>query len=200
VSTRGARTLRGAAFACIATLVAAVAHTLGGGGAPSPLFCAVVAALALPFAVAFAGRTDAAWRTWAAVGVSQLLFHLAFAITGDVGAASAAPEHAHMHAVVPLTSGAVAVAPVDPVMVLAHVLGAIVTALAVRRGETIVRAVIRWYRRALARASRFVARAAEPRVLIAVLARIPSGLPIALGAVTRRGPPQSFAGIASPAL
>ena len=89
-----ARTDAGRPFV-LATVVAATAHTLAGGGAPSPLFCAVIAALAVPGATALAGPRPALWRTALAVGGSQVLFHAAFAVTGDLGAWDAGTEHVH---------------------------------------------------------------------------------------------------------
>ena len=55
VTPRHVRALRGVAAAWVATIVAGTAHTLAGGGAPSPAMVAAVGILAAPFAVARRG-------------------------------------------------------------------------------------------------------------------------------------------------
>ena len=83
MTPRHVRALRGTGAAWIATVAAATAHTLAGGGAPSPAFVAAVGILAAPFAVLLVGRRLSAWRVAATVLASQTLFHAAFAITAD---------------------------------------------------------------------------------------------------------------------
>ena len=56
MTPRHVRALRGTAAAWVATVVAATAHTLAGGGAPSPALVAAVGILASPFAVGLIGR------------------------------------------------------------------------------------------------------------------------------------------------
>ncbi len=188
MSTRSARAARGTAFALLATLTAAAAHTLAGGGAPSPLFCVLIAALSMPAATALAGARPALWRTGVAVILSQALFHLAFATTGDVGAWQSAAVH--VHGAVTLGDGPVATALVpSPVMLLGHLAAAAVTALAVHRGERLVRVIARWLPRLVRRVCVLVraARPRRPRPVHRVFARPTSGR-LAF-AIARRGPP-----------
>lgn len=152
MNSRAARSLRGAAFAAIATIAAAVAHTIGGGGAPSPLFCLALAALVLPLTVALSGPRVRAWRTWAALGAAQLAFHLAFAVTGDAAGVSpgAIGGHAHHGAWAMSAGESAAMAPSSP-MALTHFVAAAITVLAVRHGENAVLRVLRWIRHVLPR-------------------------------------------------
>jgi hypothetical protein len=63
MNSRASRAVRGTALAAVATLLAAVAHTLGGGAAPSPLFCGVLLVFAAPLAIALAGARISRWGT-----------------------------------------------------------------------------------------------------------------------------------------
>lgn len=186
VNSRAARALRGTALAAFATLIAALAHTLGGGAAPSPLFCAALFAFAAPLATALAGARVSLRGTIAAVAASQLLFHGAFAALGDFGSSTAATG-GHLHGVVP-TLSVLAPAPEHPDMTFAHVLAGLVTVAAVRRGESIVRAVRTW----------ILGTAAPPATSI-VFPRVPRRLAhgpspllpllVVLSGLSRRGPP-----------
>lgn len=181
-------------FAVLATVVAAAAHTLAGGGAPSPLFCAVVAALAVPGATALAGARPALWRTTLAVGGSQLLFHLLFAATGDLGAWDASAAHVHGAPVVVAATAAPAAGTAGTAMTAWHLLAAAVTIAAVHRGERAVRAVAQWLPRLLPRVvvedARTPVHSAPRPVPVAVPALRPRR---SIGAVSRRGPPVLFA-------
>lgn len=193
MTTRTSRALRGAAFAVLSTLAAAAAHTLGGGGAPTPLFCAIVAAIALPFAVLLSGPRVRAWRTWTVVGASQLVFHALFATTGDLGAWAAGDPGAHAHGAIAL-GAADAVSTVMPLtadMLLAHALAAVVTAAVLRRGERVIVAVRRWTRRAIARIPAPVLAPAVRPVAVVVLERplVPRSR-VAAHPLSRRGPPR----------
>ena len=90
MTPRHVRALRGTAAAWVATVVAATAHTLAGGGRPLPALVAAVGILASPFAVGLIGRRLSAWRVGATVLASQALFHVAFAVTGRRGRCGAA--------------------------------------------------------------------------------------------------------------
>lgn len=194
MSTRSTRAARGAAFAAFAGVSAATAHTLAGGGAPSPLFCALLAVLALPLTTALAGARVALWRTAAAMGGAQLLFHAAFSSLGDIGRWGAVVPHDHgaMPAAVvhlaadadPMAGGA------NALMVIAHALAAAVSILAVHRGERMVRFVTGWLPRMLRRVLGLVV-----APLAVPIAPPPEAVPPAsprrllAGSVSRRGPP-----------
>jgi hypothetical protein len=190
VSTRSARALRGSAFAVLATVIAATAHTLAGGGAPSPLFCAVIAALAVPGATALAGSRPALWRTVLAVGGSQVLFHAAFAVTGDLGRWDATAGHHHHAGIATAPEVSIALGSSTTAMTLAHVAAAAVTILAVHRGERVIRAILQWLPRSIRRFL-VVAPPARHRVPHIPSSRV-AGHPVRLrsGAVSRRGPPR----------
>ncbi|MCR2816022.1 hypothetical protein [Microbacterium jiangjiandongii] len=137
MTTRQARTLRGAAAAGVATLVAATAHTLSGGGAPDPLLVLAVACLATPPAVLLSGGRSSLWRTALVVAAAQALFHGAFALAGDARALPGG-GHAHHHTGDIVASAVGTVTPVDP-MPLGHLVAAVVTIAALRHGERLLR-------------------------------------------------------------
>ena len=78
MSQRGARTARGLTAAAVATLLAGLSHSLGGGvGAQVPFGVGTVIAFAFAamVCVALAGRTLSLARLAASVVLSQLAFH-----------------------------------------------------------------------------------------------------------------------------
>lgn len=199
VSTRSARALRGGAFALVATVSAAAAHTLAGGGAPSALFCFFLAALSAPAATALAGTKPALWRTASAVGGVQALFHAAFATAGDLGAWDAAA--AHVHGAAPALPGPAGAAPGSgwAFMTVAHALAAAVTMLAVHRGERTLRAVLGWILPRMLRRFAVAPAPVRPGTATTMSASVPLPRPRpGAAAVTRRGPPTALAS-ASPA-
>lgn len=188
MTTRAARTLRGSAFALIAVLLAAAAHTLADGGAPSPLFCAVVAVLAAPVAVLLAGTRPRAWRTAAAVAASQVVFHAAFTLVGDLGRWDAAAS-GHVHALDPVAGPAAAVHPPSAGMLLAHAAAAAITALLVLRGERAVVAVWRWARARLRRVAGAVRVPLRHRIPPLPRLSRPRTARVTAHPLSRRGPP-----------
>jgi len=178
------RALRGTAAAWVATVVAATAHTLGGGGAPAPALVAAVGILAAPFAVAVVGRRLFAWRVGATVLASQALFHLAFALTAD-----ADPAALHGHHVTHLGGLSAVVLP-DAPMLVAHVLAAVATVAGLYGGERMLRALGRGIRSLFARI-----RAVAPRGAVSGPVTAPLGplrvvaARVVLSDLSRRGPP-----------
>jgi hypothetical protein len=170
--------------AAVATVVAATAHTLAGGGAPAPLLVAAVAILCSPFATALIGRGLSAWRVASAVLVSQVLFHLAFAITAGTDPAATTASHAH-HLALPGT--AAAVLPDGP-MTAGHVVAAIATVLALYFGERMLRALGRGIRSLFSRARAIAPRPPVPR-LVATVPRPLRQQRVVLSGLSRRGPP-----------
>ncbi|KRA22369.1 hypothetical protein ASD65_17990 [Microbacterium sp. Root61] len=195
MSPRQLRTLRGVAAAGIATVLAATAHTLGGGGAPAPAFLAAIAVLASPGAVLLVGRRLSRLRVIGIVAGSQALFHTAFALVGTAtpSGASSSP-HAHgieLSALLAAPASAAAGTEIvpDAAMLLTHVLAAAVTAAVIYRGERMLRALVRGIGRVLSRAL-------VPVVAVRTLLRtaIPWSVPTASlsarrSGVSRRGPP-----------
>jgi len=185
VTPRHVRALRGTAAAWVATVVAATAHTLAGGGAPAPALVAAVGILAAPFGVAVVGRRLSAWRIGATVLASQALFHLAFALT-----TGADPSAAHSHHVtVLLGGGAAPVALPDAPMLVAHVLAALATVAGLYGGERMLRALGRGIRSMLARARVVVPAPPVPALVTADRDSTIRPARIVLSGLSRRGPP-----------
>jgi hypothetical protein len=199
VTARQLRALRGTAAALVATLIAATAHTLGGGGAPSAGVIAATTVVASPLAVALIGRRPSLWRTATAVVASQLVFHVGFAIFGSLGAAAVrltpmgAMEGMSGHAMIAPASAMdhTSLIP-DAPMLAAHLTAAAVTIALLHRGERMLRAIARGIAHLLPAVEVAVAPApAAPRPTTAVpesaVVRIPTA------DLRRRGPPPAFA-------
>ncbi|MEU1972347.1 hypothetical protein ABZ477_11860 [Microbacterium sp. NPDC019599] len=137
-TARQLRALRGVTATAVTTVLAATAHTLAGGGAPAPLLVAAVILLAAPVGVALAGRRLALWRLVLIVAASQVVFHMAFAVTAGARPASAL-GHAH-HEVIVLDASA-STGAVDPLMLAAHLGAAVVAVAALHRGERMLSAL-----------------------------------------------------------
>ncbi|MFC8680867.1 hypothetical protein ACFT30_05045 [Microbacterium ureisolvens] len=183
MTPRHVRALRGTAAAWVATIVAATAHTLAGGGAPSPALVATVGILASPFAVALIGRRLTGWRIGVTVLASQAFFHGAFALT-----AGADPAALHGHHVTHLGGDLSAVALPDAPMLLAHVLAAALTVFALHGGERMLRALGRGIRSLFSRA-RVAPLPSLPRPVAVGAAPRHVAARIVLSDLSRRGPP-----------
>jgi len=184
VTPRHVRALRGTAAAWIATVIAATAHTLAGGGAPAPALVAAVGILAAPFGVAVVGRRLSAWRVGTAVLASQALFHVAFAIT-----AGADPSAPHSHHVTVLAGGVTPVALPDAPMLVAHVLAALATVAGLYGGERMLTALGRGIRSVLARARVVLPPPPAPALVAAERERTIRPARTVLSGLSRRGPP-----------
>ncbi|MGN6218514.1 MAG: hypothetical protein ACTHNQ_03345 [Microbacterium sp.] len=184
MTPRHVRALRGTAAAWVATVVAATAHTLAGGGAPAPSLVAAVGILAAPFGVAVVGRRLSAWRIGAVVLAGQALFHLAFAIT-----AGADPSAPHSHHTMVLAGGIAPVALPDAPMVLAHALAALATVAGLYGGERMLRALGRGIRSVLARARVVLPAPPVPALVTPDRERTIRPARAVLSGLSRRGPP-----------
>lgn len=140
VPVRGAsRLLRGWAAAFLATVLAAGSHTVaslvdsgashaGHDAGPAPILWILTLALAGPVCTALAGRRLSWWRLSAGVAASQVLFHWLYSATAGVGPGGGSGG----------IPGAEAALPADsPAMAAAHLLAAVVTVFALRRGEVL---------------------------------------------------------------
>ena len=143
MSSRGVRVGRGVAAASVATLLAGLSHTIGGGAVPLGPGAALAYAFAVLLCIGLAGRRFSTLRLGASVVVSQLAYHALFAVTGGSSAASAGSAH-HLSAtamsadlahIMPTMTGG------DSAMWIAHAAAAALTILALRRGELAVRAI-----------------------------------------------------------
>jgi hypothetical protein len=204
------RGTRAALFALAALLLAATAHLAGGGSLPPfPALALIVVPLAWG-AVALTSRRRGRASVLAALAVSQLVLHQAFmALAGPTcaGAAAAAPMSG-MHGM----SGPVPVCTANPmgdmsaghatatgVMLAAHVVATVATALLLANGERLLTELPALL---LARVTRWLGarvvpalplRPAQPRTCVTgMLAGV------AAGSARRRGPPRP-AGVAVPA-
>ncbi len=111
MQSRWARVGRGAVGAAVATLVAALSHTIAGGVPPSWFGVGVTFVLAASAGSVLAGRSVSWWRLTASVALGQAMFHLLFAGMGTPTPA------AHDHG-----ATLAALAPHDHGMVWAHVI------------------------------------------------------------------------------
>ena len=197
---------RGAIAAGFATFVALVSHVMAGGQTPGPLGLALPLLFATTACVAL-GRVSRSWlRLSASVGVSQLLFHALFVLGSAPSTSLRIIEQGEAHAghgdgsslMVMSTSGDAAVhaGHGGPWMLLAHAFAALVTVLALHRGEVVLRQLILLASRL---ASALLRRAAHAVVVPASPRSAPTPAegtwwPIAVRAmvtcVARRGPPR----------
>lgn len=99
--------MRGAAIAVLATLVASLAHTVGGGAPPGVLAIVLSLAFSVPLAMALSGERMPLLRASASALAAQAALHLLYALgTPSAGAAASVASHA--------SHGAAAPARLDP--------------------------------------------------------------------------------------
>lgn len=160
---RGTRVARGAAAASVATFVALLSHVSGGGEVPGILGIVVPLALSFVACTALAGRRTSALRLGLAVAVSQVLFHTLFVLgsyrpgaAGHVHGAAAATTEAMPH-----------VMTTDAGMWAWHAVAALVTTVALHRGERTLAALRELARRSIAWVR------ARARIVVAGLAPVP---------------------------
>lgn len=187
VTTRQLRILRAAAASSVATLLAALSHTIGGGMPPHPLLVLALSVLLIPLAAVLIGRRPSAPRTALTVLVAQLVFHVLFHVLGGTASESAASTPAHAHHAVAL-GPAVSIALPDAPMILAHGVAATLTVLLLWHGERMLRGIAAWARaRLLPSLPASPARHEVPLVPASPLLSVRL-TPLA-EALSRRGPP-----------
>jgi hypothetical protein len=201
MSTRGARVARGLIVALVALLVAAVAHIAGGGQIGAVGFALAFAFSALA-SIALAGRSVSRLRVTIAVLFSQGIFHLLFGIgsghvagplppssgmimpgMGDPGAASGL-AHSLPASTAPM--------PDNGWMWIAHGLAAVLTIVALVKGERTFWRLADWVFHTLSRTAAVsvpgaAKRPAAPEVLPDISAADAHFL---LAGMRHRGPPQ----------
>ena len=189
MTPRQLRLLRAASASTVATLLAAVSHTLGGGMAPHPLLVIALSAFLTPLAAVLIGPKQRRVRVATTVLVAQAVFHLAFLLLGTprdtgFGVGVGHSHHLDLSALGPI---APSVAP-DAAMLAAHIVAAALTTLLVWHGERLLRGVARWVHAALRRALPVApAEHKRPPALHSTLRRISdTGISVV---VLRRGPP-----------
>lgn len=121
--------MRGAAVAAFATLVASLAHTVGGGAPPGPLALALSLAFSVPLAMVVTGERMSLLRASAAALAAQAALHLLYALgAGGAGAAPSVAPHAAHAASTPIEFAVVAIDHGHAVaMPVAHVVAAALT-------------------------------------------------------------------------
>lgn len=129
MKTRGARAARGAAIAAFATLVASLAHTVGGGAPPGALALALSLAFSAPLAMLLVGGRMPLLRASAAAIAAQAALHLLYALGTPGGglATSAAPHTSHGTPVVHLDGATIVDHGHAVAMPLAHLIAAAAT-------------------------------------------------------------------------
>ncbi|QTV79525.1 hypothetical protein [Microbacterium sp. NIBRBAC000506063] len=185
MTARQLRLLRATSASWLATLLAAMSHTLGGGAPPHPLLVITLAVFLTPVAALLVGPTPHRVRVALSVLVSQGVFHALFHALGTTagGATAGHAHHVDPVALGPVTQGAAT----GPAMLAAHAAAALLTTLLLWHGEQLLLAVVRWVRAAL----RPLPAVPAPAHLTPAgfIDRMPVLRAAALGPVSRRGPP-----------
>ncbi|MCS5722982.1 hypothetical protein N1028_04790 [Herbiconiux sp. CPCC 203407] len=153
MSDRITRVARGLVAATVAVFAAAFSHVVAGGGAPGAPGFALAAAFAVLVCVALAGRRLRMLTLAVSILSSQFVFHLLFEVGGGAAASASAPGGLHaahaghagldgygalaaqLGASVADASGAAGHGHPAFVMWASHAVAAIVTIVALRRGE-----------------------------------------------------------------
>ena len=144
---RAARAGRGLAAASLATFVATLSHASVAAQVPPLVNIVLALCLAAPVCVALAGRSLSWWRLGAAVVLSQGLFHALLALDLQSGGATVAGHHGGVAVLLDATASAHspdAHASDNPWMWAAHAVAAIVTVVALGRGERAIQAITRF--------------------------------------------------------
>lgn len=198
---RALRVARGGVGAGVASLLAALSHSVAGGDM-SWLAIVATTILALPLCTALAGRVGSLWRLSVAVGAAQFLFHWSFAGLGISASAAgssilgggAAMPHGAAHSAhhlaaasfVPSAFGA------DATMWLLHAVAAVLTIGLLHRGERAALALIGLLRRAVpfdAPTAGATSLRPAPRPMVAATAGRLARRLFSPAAITHRGPP-----------
>lgn len=191
MNARQLRLIRAASVSVVATLVAALSHTTGGGATPHPLLILAVAALLTPLSALLVGIRTSRGRVAAAVFLAQGSFHLLFQALGSPTEAGTGTAeglgHSH-HIELALLAPVSSAASPGAAMLFAHVSAAALTTLLVWHGEAVVRTVARWVQALLRHAAAVatVEHRRPPRLRTLVM---PSFNAAISTTVPRRGPP-----------
>lgn len=188
--TASARGLRGVAAGALTTFLALLFHVLGGGAAPGALPVGLCLLATVWVSVLIGRRRPSLPLLVAAVTVSQLVLHTAFALaTGSAAVVETGGHQGHVGA-----SLAVAHGHAGQSMWLAHAVAGVLTVAAIRRGEAMLRRIAKAAGIAVAALLRLalplpapLRRPARPAPVLAV-ASLPASRPFG-SVVVRRGPP-----------
>ncbi len=208
MSSRWGRFVRGWLTASFAVFVAAFSHVAAGGAAPAPVSLALALAFSGMVCVALAGKSLSLWRSSVSVAFSQIVFHALFGLGGGASSPILTAHGHHGPVSISTVSGTVSGSALDAMgmplagssgadawMWAAHGVAAVLTILALHRGERAVRllldltasglaGVLRWSGDLVPvfiRALRSSPAAAD--------AYVPSGFGFLRSSLSRRGPP-----------
>ncbi|WP_162621793.1 hypothetical protein [Microbacterium suaedae] len=137
---------RGASASAVATLLAAVSHTLGGGAAPAPTIVLGMLVLLIGPAALLMGSHPRLPRIAATTAAAQAAFHGVFAMLGAPHAGSVV-DGGHRHGV-PISVAPTTAGSDDAPMLAAHVVAALVTIAILGYGERAIRHGTSWVRAA----------------------------------------------------
>lgn len=192
--SRSARLARAWSGAAVTGVVAAVLHASAGGGFPPLGVVLLAAAFSGLGGTALIGRTLSTARLAASVALGQVVFHLAFTLTGSTEMTLADAGHHGMLAVVAGQADALAHHS-GPVMWLAHAVAAASTVVALRGAERVVWGVSAFARLLLRHLRPLRPRpTAAPRTVPPLgTVHVPRLAERALANAPRRGPPRTAA-------
>ncbi|WP_368497969.1 hypothetical protein [Herbiconiux sp. A18JL235] len=146
MNARSIRVVRGLSAASVAVFMAALSHVAAGGGAPAVLGLVIAGAFSAVVCVLFTLRRPSLPLLAVSVALSQFAFHLLFGVgdRGGSGLSVASHEHGgHVSATLVPDASASAVHQHDGgSMWLAHAVAAVLTVVALRRGETVLRRLL----------------------------------------------------------
>lgn len=126
---------RGMTAAAVATLLAGLSHTVGGAVVPFGVGSVIAFAFAALVCIGLAGRSLALWRIAASVVLSQLAFHALFTLSGSGVVLEQVGAHHHGSV---LVHDVAAHVHAGPPMIGAHLIAAVVTIIALHRGEALL--------------------------------------------------------------
>lgn len=146
--------MRGFAASTLAIFTALAGHVTGGGEMPGFLGLVVPWVLSLMVCVLLAGRSLSLTRLSLSVSSSQFLFHALF-VLGTITPSGTSTPHVHGAPLqLPPSTGIPEAVTADGSMWLGHAVAALVTVLALHRGERLALSLrqlatqaIRWLRR-----------------------------------------------------
>lgn len=188
MTPRQLRVSRAAAASAVATFVAAVSHTIGGGALPHPLLILAVSVFLVPLAALLVGGRPSLVRIALTVGVSQVAFHVLFHMLGAGAASSSFVGHQHHGGTADLTAAASSLAGPGVGMLAAHTMAAFLTTLLIWRGEILLVRIASWVQALLLRARIAVAIPTSAPVFPRTSPRVFRARVLS-GPVLRRGPP-----------
>ncbi len=149
MSIRQLRLLRGASASTVATMIAALSHTFGGGSLPHPLLMLTVSVLLTPVAALLVGARVRLPGLAAAVTATQVVFHGVFELVGGITPSGLGlGGHQHGAIIMNIMPGAAdpSLLNASPGMLAAHAAAAALTIMLLWRGELLVQTIARWVR------------------------------------------------------